>query len=123
MPKPKSLPSSARLVREAALTAQEKLAEDLLILSLQDVTSFTDYFLIMTVHSDKQAKAVSDAVQERLKSFRAKPLHEEGYSSGTWVLLDYVDFIIHIFQPEQRDFYALERLWGDAPDVTEKLLT
>jgi ribosome-associated protein len=71
--------------------------------------------------SERQVQAIADAVLERMREDKARPLHIEGYNRGQWVLLDFGDFVVHIFQEEQRKFYALERLWGDAPDVTAQL--
>ena len=115
--------STEAVIKMVVMQAQEKKAEDLLILNLSDVTSFTDYFLLMTVESTKQAQAVCDAIVDNLKKSRNKPLSREGYMPGNWILVDYVDFIVHIFLPDTRSFYALERLWGDAPDVTEHFLS
>jgi ribosome-associated protein len=85
------------------------------------VSDFTDYFLLCSGTNERQVQAIADAVQESLRAEqKAKPLHVEGYNRGLWVLLDYGDFVMHIFQEEPRRFYSLERLWGDAPDVTSE---
>lgn len=109
-------------VKEVVERAMDKKAENLIVFDVSRIAFFTDYFLIMTVQSARQAQAICDAVVESLKKKNIRPLHNEGYRSGSWILLDYVDFIVHIFQPEPRDFYALERLWGDAPDITDEFL-
>jgi len=114
---------TARAMKLAVESAILKKAEDLKVLSLGEVASFCDYFIILTVTSQKQAQAVSDSIVENLKREKIRPLSEEGYTGGRWILLDYIDFIVHVFQPEERQFYALERLWGDAGDVTEDFLT
>lgn len=108
-------------VREAVAAADDRKAIDLKVLHLEKVTDFTDYFLICSGSSERQVQAIADAVLERLRQDKARPLHMEGYNRGQWVLLDYGDFVVHIFQEEPRKFYALDRLWGDAPDVTTQL--
>jgi ribosome-associated protein len=112
------LPDTAARVREAVAAAEDRKALDLKVLQLEKVSDFTDYFLICSGASERQVQAVADAVQERLRRDHARPLHVEGYNRGQWVLLDYGDLVVHVFQEEPRRFYALERLWGDAPDVT-----
>jgi ribosome-associated protein len=105
-------------VREAVSAADDRKAIDLKVLHLEKVTDFTDYFMICSGNSERQVQAIADAVQERMREERVRPLHVEGYNRAQWVLLDYGDFVVHIFQEEPRRFYSLERLWGDAPDVT-----
>jgi ribosome-associated protein len=105
-------------VREAVAAAEDRKAVDLRVLHLERVSDFTDYFLICSGTSERQVQAIADAVQERMREEHVRPLHVEGYNRGQWVLLDYGDFVVHIFQDEPRRFYSLERLWGDAPDVT-----
>jgi ribosome-associated protein len=105
-------------VREAVAAADDRKAVDLRVLHLEKVSDFTDFFLICSGTSERQVQAIADAVQERMREERVRPLHVEGYNRGQWVLLDYGDFVVHIFQDEPRRFYSLERLWGDAPDVT-----
>jgi ribosome-associated protein len=111
--------TSAR-VREAVAAAEDRKAVELRVLHLEKVSDFTDYFLICSGTSERQVQAIADSVQERMREERVRPLHVEGYSRGQWVLLDYGDFVVHIFQEEPRRFYSLERLWGDAPDVTNE---
>ncbi len=113
------LDSQAR-VREAVAAAEDRKAVDLRVLHLEKVSDFTDYFLICSGTSERQVQAIADAVQERMREERVRPLHVEGYNRGQWVLLDYGDFVVHVFQEEPRRFYSLERLWGDAPDVTNE---
>jgi ribosome-associated protein len=117
-PAPQPSPDIAARVREAATAAVDLKAIDLRVLHLAPVTDFTDYFLIMSGSSDRQVQAIAEAVEERLASMRVEPLHVEGRGHGKWVLLDYGDFVVHVFDHERRGFYALERLWSDAPDVT-----
>jgi ribosome-associated protein len=101
----------------AARAASEKKATDLVVLDLRTIASFTEYFLICTGASARQVQAVSDAVEETLLKSGKRPLHIEGYSSAEWILLDYGDFIVHVFGQASRRFYDLERLWRDARRV------
>lgn len=114
-------PSAAELderVRLALHAASEKKAHDLVVLDLREVASFTDYFVIASGTNVRQVQAVADAVQEQLrKQLSVKPARVEGYNSAEWVLLDYGDFIFHVFEEKSRRFYDLERLWRDAARV------
>lgn len=110
-------------VREAVAAAEDRKAVDLRVLHLEKVSDFTDFFLICSGTSERQVQAIADAVQERMREEKVRPLHVEGFNRGQWVLLDYGDFVVHIFQEEPRRFYSLERLWGDAPDVTNDFRT
>ena len=101
----------------AAHAASDKKATDLVVLDLRKVASFTEYFLICSGASSRQVQAVSNAVEESLLKNGKRPLHIEGYSSAEWILLDYGDFIVHVFGQASRRFYDLERLWRDAPRV------
>ncbi|MEK6321810.1 MAG: ribosome silencing factor [Acidobacteriota bacterium] len=101
----------------AARAATDKKATDLVALDLREVASFTEYFLICTGASTRQVQAISNAVEEALLQSDKRPLHIEGYSSAEWILLDYGDFIVHVFGQASRRFYDLERLWRDAPRV------
>jgi ribosome-associated protein len=96
----------------------DKKAEKLVVLNLQGLTTISDYFVLATAGSDRQAQALSDAVELALKAAGRRPLSIEGYSSAAWILLDYGDVVFHVFHDEARRFYGLERLWGDAPDAT-----
>jgi ribosome-associated protein len=104
-------------VNIAARAASDKKATDLVVLDLRNAASFTEYFLICTGASTRQVQAISNAVEESLLKSAKRPLHIEGYSSAEWILLDYGDFIVHVFSPASRRFYDLERLWRDAPRV------
>jgi ribosome-associated protein len=115
------LTDTVQRVREAVAAAEDRKALDLKVLHLQQVSDFTDYFVICSGTNERQVQAIADAVQERLRANRVRALHVEGYNRGQWVLLDYGDLVVHVFQEEPRRFYALERLWGDAPDVTAEL--
>jgi ribosome-associated protein len=120
-PEPTPLPDTEQRVREAVAAADDRKAVDLRVLHLHKVSDFTDYFVICSGTSERQVQAIANAIEERLRAERIRPLHVEGYNRGQWVLMDYGDFVVHIFAEEPRRFYALERLWGDAPDVTASL--
>ncbi len=92
----------------------KKKAEDIVLLDLKKLSSVTDYFVICSTASDIQARVVADAVLEGLKDGDIIN-HQEGYEAARWILIDCLDVILHIFRPEVREFYGLERLWGDAP--------
>jgi ribosome-associated protein len=102
------------LARAAELLAERK-AQNLLLLDLRKLSSATDYFLLATGTSDMHARSVAEHVIDELKKSGVRPDHVEGLRSGRWVLIDYIDFVVHVFHPAARDFYQLERLWGDAP--------
>lgn len=101
----------------AARVASAKKATDIAVLDLREVASFTDYFMICTGANARQAQAISNAVEEELRKKGKRPLHIEGYSNAEWILLDYGDFIVHVFGSAARKFYDLERLWRDAKRV------
>ena len=111
-------PDTVGRVRAAVAAAEDRKAVDLKVLHLQQVSDFTDYFLICSGTNERQVQAIADAVEERLRANKVRPLHIEGYNRAQWVLLDYGDLVVHVFLEEPRRYYALERLWGDAPDVT-----
>lgn len=101
-------------VRRAAELAGEIKARDVVGLDLRGISSATDFFLIATGRSDVQVRAIAEHVVEELKKEGVRPLHVEGLQGGRWVLVDYIDFVVHVFHPQARDFYQLENLWGDA---------
>ncbi|MGE0405412.1 MAG: ribosome silencing factor [Candidatus Korobacteraceae bacterium] len=102
-------------VAEAATACEDKKAEDIRILELDKAAGgFTDYFIICTGSNPRQIQAIADAVQQRLKQEGVTPAHTEGYQQADWVLLDYVDFVLHVFSERSRSFYNLERLWKSA---------
>ena len=106
-------------VRLAVAAALDKKAFDLDVLSVGNLTSIADYFILTSASSERQAQAVADNVLERLRAeLKVKPLLVEGSTPGRWILLDFGDFIVHVFTEDCRRFYGLERLWGDAPNVT-----
>ncbi|MDX1646333.1 MAG: ribosome silencing factor [Longimicrobiales bacterium] len=102
-------------VRRAAELALDRKGQDVLVLDLRGISSATDYFVIAGGTSDVQVKAIAEHVVDELKKDGVRPEHLEGLPGGRWVLLDYIDFVVHVFHPQARSFYQLERLWGDAP--------
>lgn len=110
--------STRELVKLSARVAEEKKAGDLVVLDLKGISSVTDYFMICSGTSDTNVRAIADTVREKLEEKGIRALGVEGYSDGTWILLDYVDFVLHIFHYEKRVIYALEDLWSDAKQVT-----
>lgn len=104
-------------VEQAVRAAEDKKAMDLVVLDLRKAAGFTDYFLICSGSNPRQIRAIADAIMESLGAEGAKPAHIEGYDRSEWILLDYFDFIVHIFAPETRAFYGLERLWGSAERI------
>src|SRR5215510_13212719 len=96
---------------EAIEAALDKKAQDAVVLELGNICSFTDYFFICTGTSARHNQSIADHIEERLKKEGVRPLHIEGRTEGEWILLDYVDFVIHIFSARAREFYDLERLW------------
>lgn len=116
-PKPAQSLETEDAVMIAARAASDKKATDLVLLDLRTAASFTEYFLICTGASTRQVQTISNAIEEALLKSGKRPLHIEGYSSAEWILLDYGDFIVHVFGAASRRFYDLERLWRDAPRV------
>ena len=106
------LPSEVRRVVELAL---ERKAHDVTVLDLRGISTATDYFVVASGKSDVQVKAIAEHVLQERKSEGAPVGHVEGLGGGRWVLLDYFDFVVHVFHPQARAFYQLENLWGDAP--------
>ena len=101
-------------IAKAVRAALDKKAMDVVVLDLRHTTAFTDYFLVCSGQNQRQVHAIADAVEETLEAAKVRPSHIEGYGRGDWVLMDYFTFIVHIFTPQNREFYSLERLWGDA---------
>ena len=93
---------------------QEKKAEEVAVLDVRDLTSFTDYFVLCNGESDPQLRTISKYIEEKMSAMGIRPHHLEGKSEHGWILMDYDDFVVHIFSPEKRSFYDLERLWADA---------
>ncbi|HWR40326.1 MAG TPA: ribosome silencing factor [Patescibacteria group bacterium] len=106
------------LSRHIAQAASEKKARDIIILDMEGISLVTDYFLICSAPSTTQVKAIADNIEEKLQEQGVQLLHKEGYQAAHWILLDYGHCVVHIFVEEDRRFYNLEQLWGDAPTVT-----
>jgi len=101
----------------AITAAEDKKAVDLVVLDLRKAAGFTDFFVIASGTNTRQVRAIADSVMESLAAEGAKPAHVEGYDRSEWILIDYFDFIVHVFAPETRVFYGLERLWGNAERI------
>ncbi len=94
-----------------------KKGYDVKIIDLQNIASFADFFVICSADSDTQVKAIADEIDKTLRDEGIRCWHKEGYTALTWILLDYVDVVVHIFKKESREFYNIEKLWGDAPSI------
>jgi len=122
---PTSKPSRSKLPKavEAAIeAAQDRKATGVVVLDLKKADAFTDYFVICSANNPRQVQAIADSVEQALKAQKQRPSLVEGYARAEWILLDYFDFVVHIFSKHARDFYGLDRLWGSAtrhefPDV------
>jgi ribosome-associated protein len=101
----------------AVQAARSRKAEDVVVLNIQEVSSFTDQFVICTGTTQRQVQSIADAIEMALKEEGVRPIGIEGYNNGGWVLLDYGDFVAHVFSSEARVFYNLERLWKNAPRI------
>ena len=118
--KPRRGPASRRLssdVDKAVRGALDKKAVDVVVLDLRNTSAFTDFFVLCSGLNQRQVKAIADAVEESLRAAKVRPAHIEGYDRAEWVLMDFFNFIVHIFTPQTREFYSLERLWGDAERI------
>jgi ribosome-associated protein len=104
----------ADLVVEAA---SDKKAEDILVLNVSEVTTIADLFVICSGRGERQSQAIADGIIEKAKAAGQQPFGVEGYNGGRWILIDLSDVVVHVFVPEERELYRLERLWGDAPVV------
>ncbi|MDD5722174.1 MAG: ribosome silencing factor [Syntrophales bacterium] len=109
---------SQRLVIHCVNATLDRKAEDIVILSVKDISSFADYFVICSGNSDRQIQSLADHVGQKLKTVGVFPLGVEGEHSGSWILMDYGDVILHIFYKPVREFYDIEALWSDAPRMT-----
>jgi ribosome-associated protein len=123
-PRKRAATGSKRLpgdVSKAVAAALDKKAADVVVLDLRQTPAFTDFFVLCSAQSQRQVKAIADAVEESLRADGVRPNHVEGYDRAEWVLMDFFTFIVHVFTPQMREFYSLERLWGDAEriDVSE----
>jgi ribosome-associated protein len=111
-------PSAERKARHAAQVAMDKRAGDVVVLDVQRLSSVTDYFLVCSGKSTTHVQAISEAIRDGLKTLGVRPLHAEGVAESGWILLDYGDVLMHVFMEDTRLYYALERLWGDAPTLS-----
>jgi ribosome-associated protein len=103
----------------AAQAAADKKADDIVLLDVADQLVITDVFLVASAPNERQVIAITDAIEEALLTLpeKAKPVRREGERAGRWVLLDYIDIVVHVFHSEEREFYALDRLWKDCPRI------
>lgn len=108
---------AVELIRAAALAASDKLATDQLAFDVSEQLAITDAFLLASGGNDRQVRAIVEEVEDKLRELGAKPIRREGHRDGRWVLLDYGDVVIHVQHTEERQFYALERLWRDCPVI------
>jgi ribosome-associated protein len=102
-------------VIRAAELALDRKARDVLVLDLRGISTATDFFVIASGSSDIHVRAIGEHMIDELKKEKVRPGHVEGLETGRWVLVDYIDFVVHVFHPSARDFYQIETLWGDAP--------
>ncbi len=110
-------PRVPAVILAAVAAVRDKKGEDVLALDLREADAFTDFFIVCTGQNRRQVQAIADAVEAALKTKKLRPSHVEGYERGEWVLLDYFDFVVHVFAPNARMFYGLERLWGSAHPI------
>jgi ribosome-associated protein len=108
--KTRKIPKSVKISVEAS---RMKQAEDIVVLDLTGISSFTDFFIIMHGNSSRQNVAIYEGIEEELKDLSVRPLSVEGKENAEWILMDYGEFIVHIFSPRAREYYSLEKLWGD----------
>jgi ribosome-associated protein len=110
--------SGSEIAEIGAGAALDRKANNVVVLDLRGLSSVTDFFVVCSGNSDTHVEGIADIIKEKLDEHGAKLWHREGGKGATWILLDYIDVIVHIFTEDARDFYSLERLWGDAPIVT-----
>jgi ribosome-associated protein len=104
-------------VAKVVSAALDKKAADVVVLDLRNTPAFTDFFVLCSGQTQRQVRAIADAVEETLRAARVRPAHVEGYDRAEWILMDFFTFIVHVFTPQTREFYSLERLWGDAERI------
>ena len=115
--KKRSTPRLPADIKAGIAAALEKKATNIVVLDLKKTSAFTDYFVILTGGNVRHVQAIAGAIEEALKARGVKPALIEGYARAQWVLIDYFDVIFHVFTPSTREFYSLERLWGDATQI------
>ena len=111
----KNLPTE---VKTSVKVSLEKNGEDLVVLDLRGIASFTDFFIIMHGNSSRQNATITESIERELRKANIKPLSVEGRERAEWILLDFGSFIVHVFSPKAREYYSLEKLWGDAPKLS-----
>jgi ribosome-associated protein len=104
-------------IAKAVRAALDKKAFDVVVLDLRRTPAFTDFFLLCSGQNTRQVQAIADAVEEAFRAAKIRPSHVEGYERAEWILMDFFTFIVHVFTPQTRAFYSLERLWGDAERI------
>lgn len=112
---------SAELARRIVDIAGDKKASDIVVLDIRPVSYFADYFVILSGESERQIKAITDALIETLRKEGLRPVHSEGTSASGWIVLDYSDVVVHVFSPATRNYYHLEKVWDDAGLVLRML--
>ncbi len=111
------------LVRAAAQAASDKLGKQIIAFDVSEQLAITDAFLLASGSNDRQVKAIVDEVEDKLREIGAKPVRREGERDGRWVLIDYGEIVVHVQHEEEREFYALERLWRDCPVISVDVTT
>jgi ribosome-associated protein len=106
------------LVHTAARAASDKLAQHIMAFDVSDQLAITDAFLLASATNDRQVKAIVDEIEDKLRDLGEKPIRREGERDGRWVLIDYAEIVVHVQHAEEREFYALERLWRDCPVIS-----
>jgi len=110
-------PRAVELIRAAAAAASDKQATEIVAFDVSEQLVITDAFLVASAANDRQVKAVVDEIEDRLRELGAKPVRREGVQDGRWALLDYADIVVHVQHADEREYYALERLWRDCPVI------
>jgi ribosome-associated protein len=110
-------PRALMLARVAATAAEEKIAQDVIAIDVSDQLALTDVFVIASANNERQVGAIVDEIEDRLREQGCKPIRREGQREGRWVLIDFGDIVVHVQHADEREFYQLERLWKDCPQV------
>jgi len=110
-------PRALALAKVAALAAEEKIAQDVLAIDVSEQLALTDVFVIASASNERQVGAIVDEIEDRLRDVGCKPIRREGQREGRWVLIDFGDIVVHVQHADEREFYQLERLWKDCPEV------
>ena len=110
-------PRALQLARVAALAAEDKIAQDVMAIDVSDQLALTDVFVIASAGNERQVGAIVDEIEDRLRDVGVKPIRREGAREGRWVLIDFGDIVVHVQHADEREFYQLERLWKDCPEI------